>query len=32
YLFEEMRHEILNERNKQQVFDVVSRWLKKYEK
>lgn len=32
YLFEEMRHEILNERNKQQVFEVVSRWLKKYEK
>ena len=27
YLFEEMRHEILNEKNKQQVYDVVTRWI-----
>lgn len=27
YLFENMRHEILNEKNKQQVYDVVSRWI-----
>ena len=30
-LFEGMRHEILNEKNKQHVYDVVLRWLKKYE-
>ena len=28
YMFEGMRHEILNERNKQQVYDVVTRWMK----
>lgn len=28
YLFENMRHEILNEKNKQHVYDVVIRWLK----
>ena len=27
YMFEGMRHEILNERNKQQVYDVVTRWM-----
>nr|WP_106784474.1 alpha/beta hydrolase [Lysinibacillus timonensis] len=32
YLFEDMRHEILNEKNKQQVFNVIARWLKKHEK
>ena len=26
-LFEGMRHEIINERNKQQVYDVVTRWM-----
>ena len=31
YLFEGMRHEILNEKNKQHVYDVVLRWLKNYE-
>lgn len=30
-LFEGMRHEIINEKNKQHVYDVVLRWLKKYE-
>ena len=30
-LFEGMRHEILNEKNKQHVYDVVLRWLKEYE-
>ncbi len=28
YIFENMRHEILNEKNKQHVYDVVIRWLK----
>ncbi|MEO4053342.1 alpha/beta hydrolase [Solibacillus sp. CAU 1738] len=28
YLFEGMRHEILNEKNKQHVYDVIIRWLK----
>ncbi len=27
YLFEEMRHEILNELNKKQVYEVIKRWL-----
>lgn len=27
YLFEGMRHEILNEKNKQHVYDVIIRWL-----
>ncbi|WP_342559245.1 alpha/beta hydrolase [Metasolibacillus sp. FSL K6-0083] len=31
HLFEEMRHEILNEKNKQHVHDVVLRWLKNVE-
>ena len=31
YLFEGMRHEILNEKNKQHVYDVVLRWLNKNE-
>lgn len=31
FLFEGMRHEILNEKNKQHVYDVVLRWLKKNE-
>ncbi|WP_431029569.1 alpha/beta fold hydrolase [Lysinibacillus sp. LZ02] len=28
YLFEGMRHEILNETNKEQVYEVIKRWLK----
>ena len=28
YLFEGMRHEILNETKKQQVFEIIVRWLK----
>ena len=28
YLFEEMRHEILKEKNKEHVFHVITRWLK----
>jgi alpha-beta hydrolase superfamily lysophospholipase len=31
YLFEGMRHEILNEKNKKHVYDVVIRWLEKNE-
>ena len=27
FLFEGMRHEIIHERNKQQVYDVVTRWM-----
>lgn len=32
YIFEEMRHEILNEVNKVQVYNVVTRWLKANDK
>ncbi|KGR79664.1 alpha/beta hydrolase [Ureibacillus manganicus DSM 26584] len=32
YLFEGMRHEILNEVNKERVYDVVTRWLKANDK
>jgi len=32
YLFEDMRHEILNEVNKEQVYNVVTRWLKSNDK
>lgn len=28
YLFEDMRHEILNEKNNEAVYDVILRWLK----
>lgn len=28
YLFEQMRHEILNEKNNEHVYDVIIRWLK----
>ena len=28
YLFEGMRHEVINEKNKQHVYDVIIRWLK----
>lgn len=31
HIFEEMRHEILNEKNKQHVYDVIRRWLKENE-
>ena len=27
FMFDGMRHEIINERNKQQVYDVVTRWM-----
>lgn len=29
YLFEQMRHELLNERNKEHVYNVILRWLDK---
>ena len=32
YLFEGMRHEILNETNKEQVYEVIKRWLKHEQK
>lgn len=32
YLFEGMRHEIINEVNKEQVYNVVTRWLKSNDK
>lgn len=31
YLFEDKRHEILNEDNQEEVFQVILRWLKKYD-
>ena len=32
YIFEGMRHEILNERNKEHVYEVITRWLKNEQK
>lgn len=32
HLFENMRHEILNEKQRQQVYAVILRWLEKYDK
>ncbi len=32
YLFEGMRHEILKETNKEQVYEVIKRWLKHEQK
>lgn len=31
YIFEDKRHEILNEDNQEEVFKVILRWLKKYD-
>lgn len=31
YLFEQMRHELLNERNKELVYNVILRWLEKHD-
>lgn len=32
YLFEDKRHEILNEDNQEAVFQVLLRWLEKYDR
>lgn len=32
FIFERMRHEVLNERNKEYVYEVITRWLKNEQK